>query len=99
MARYRAYVVGEDEHFVSFRAFICDGDADAAVWANQLADGHDVELWSGQRFVMRIEAQNPEASRTDRAREVVEEYADDQREIIKRLRRNGSGRISRWPLS
>jgi hypothetical protein len=54
MAKYRAYVIGEDEHIRSFRAFVCDGDADAMVWAKQLLDGNDVELWSGDRFVIRF---------------------------------------------
>jgi hypothetical protein len=56
MTEYRAYFVGGDGHFVSFRAFVCEGDADAAVWASQLVDGHDVELWSGERFVVKLEA-------------------------------------------
>jgi len=51
---YRAYVIGEDGHIASFRAFLCDDDADATVWATQLVDGNDVELWSGDRVVTRI---------------------------------------------
>jgi hypothetical protein len=54
MAEYRAYVIGEDGHIRNFRAFVCDGDADATVWAKQLLDGHDIELWSGDRFVIRF---------------------------------------------
>jgi hypothetical protein len=54
MAEYRAYVIGEDEHIRSCRAFVCDGDADAMVWAKQLLDGNDIELWSGDRFVIRF---------------------------------------------
>jgi hypothetical protein len=52
---YRAYIVGEGGHFISFRAFVCDTDADATVWAKQLVDGHDIELWSGKRLVVRLE--------------------------------------------
>ena len=55
VSEYRAYVIGQDGHIASYRAFVCDTDADAAVWAKQLADGHDVELWSGDRFVIRID--------------------------------------------
>jgi len=55
MAEYRAYMMGEDGHFVCSRAFICDDDADATTWARQLIDGHDIELWSGERFVIRLE--------------------------------------------
>jgi hypothetical protein len=54
MSDYRAYRIGEDGHVASFRAFVCDSDADATVWAKQLVDGHDVELWSGDRFVIRL---------------------------------------------
>jgi hypothetical protein len=46
-------VIGHDGHIVTFRAFVCDSDADATVWAKQLVDDHDVELWSGDRFVTR----------------------------------------------
>ena len=46
MAEERAYVLGEDGHFVSFRTFVCDGDEDATTWAKQLVEGHDVELWT-----------------------------------------------------
>ena len=53
VAEYRAYVVGDDGHFIS-RAFACDSDADATTWAKQLVDGHNIELWSGARLVIRI---------------------------------------------
>ena len=46
----------DDGHFVGFRAFVCESDADATIWAKQLVDGHDVELWSGERFVVKVEA-------------------------------------------
>ena len=54
MAEYRAYTVDTDGHFVSSRAFVCDTDADAMVWAKQLVDGHDIELWNGERLVTRL---------------------------------------------
>ena len=37
MAEYCAYVIGEDEHIRSYRAFVCGSDADAIVWAKQSA--------------------------------------------------------------
>jgi hypothetical protein len=49
VSEYRAYVIGEDGHI-------------ATVWAKQLVDGHDVELWSGDRFVIRID-HKPEQGR------------------------------------
>jgi hypothetical protein len=54
VSEYRAYIIGNDGHISSFRAFVCDGDANATVWAKQLVDGHDVELWSGDRLVIRL---------------------------------------------
>jgi hypothetical protein len=59
MAEYRAYIVGKDGHFVSYRAFVCSDDSDATIWAKQLVDGHDVELWSGERFVKRLRPESP----------------------------------------
>jgi hypothetical protein len=56
MIEYRAYIVGHDRHFVSSQGFTCNTDADAIVWAKQLVDRHDVELWSGKRFVQRLDA-------------------------------------------
>ena len=54
---YRAYTVGNDGHFTASRAFTCANDADAIVWAKQLMDRHDVELWSGARFVIKLDYQ------------------------------------------
>jgi hypothetical protein len=54
VSAYRAYVIAKDGHFASFRAFACDGDADATAWAKQLVDGNDIELWSGDRLVTRL---------------------------------------------
>jgi hypothetical protein len=44
MSEYRAYIMEKEGHIAAFRAFVCDGDEDAKVWAKQLVDGHDVEL-------------------------------------------------------
>jgi hypothetical protein len=56
MSHCRAYVIGNDGHFASFRAFVCDSDTNATVWAKQLFDGYDIELWSGDRFVARLKS-------------------------------------------
>jgi hypothetical protein len=59
-AEYRAYIVGDDGHFVSFEGFACRDDDEAIFKAKRLVDGHDVELWSGDRFVTRLEpSKNP----------------------------------------
>jgi hypothetical protein len=55
VSEYRAYVIGEDGHIASYRAFACDSDEEATFWAKQLVDGHDVELWSRDRFVIRLD--------------------------------------------
>jgi hypothetical protein len=60
MSEYRAYVIGGDRHIASFRAFVCDNDTDAMVWAKQLFDGQDIELWSGARFVASLKTNKPE---------------------------------------
>jgi hypothetical protein len=52
---YRAYIVGNDGHFLRFSSMTCSQDDDAIVWAKQLTDGVAVELWTGKRFVARFE--------------------------------------------
>ena len=54
MNEYRVYTMGHDGHIKSSRAFVCASDEDATVWAKQLIDGYDIELWSGERFVIRL---------------------------------------------
>jgi hypothetical protein len=56
MPEYRAFVVGTDEHFIGFEPLICRDDAEAITRAQRLVDGHDVELWSGERLVIRLRA-------------------------------------------
>jgi hypothetical protein len=55
MAKYRAFTIGDDGHFTSYRAFTSVDDAEAIVWAKQLVDHHAVELWSGDRFIIRLD--------------------------------------------
>jgi hypothetical protein len=42
-------------HFTGFEPLVCTGDAEAIDKAKHLVDGHDVELWSGDRLVIRFE--------------------------------------------
>ena len=51
---YRAYEIGKDGNVKRSRGFVCNDGADATVWARQLIDGNNIELWSGERFVTRI---------------------------------------------
>jgi len=52
---YRAYTVGTDGHITSSRAFRCADDGEAVTWAEQLQDGRAIEVWSGERFVIRLD--------------------------------------------
>jgi hypothetical protein len=54
MAEYRAYIVGVDGHFIDFEPLICNDDDGAIEKAKRLVDGHDVELWCGERLVIRL---------------------------------------------
>jgi hypothetical protein len=54
MAEYRTYTVGLDGHFVRSQALICADDAEAIEKAKRFVDGHDIELWSGDRFIIRL---------------------------------------------
>jgi hypothetical protein len=56
MTDYRAYTVGTDGHFIGFEPLVCRDDSEAVVKATRLVDGHDVELWSAERFVIRLAA-------------------------------------------
>jgi hypothetical protein len=51
VAKYRAYVIGSDGQFESSRAFACDTDENAIVWAKQMAGPKPAELYSGKRLV------------------------------------------------
>jgi hypothetical protein len=48
---YRAYVVGNDGHFIRFEPLVCDGDDEARAEATQLVDGYDIELWQRDRII------------------------------------------------
>ena len=56
MPEYRAYTVGDDGHFIGFEPLVCANDGEAVAKVRRLVDGHDVELWSGERFVERLNA-------------------------------------------
>jgi hypothetical protein len=55
VVEYRAYAVDHDGHFVGF-ALVCADYGEAIEKANRLADRCAIELWSGERFVTRLEA-------------------------------------------
>jgi hypothetical protein len=59
MAEYRAYTVDHDGHFNGIEPLACADDAEAIEKARQLVDGHDVELWCGERLVIRLKHEPP----------------------------------------
>lgn len=51
---YRAYFIGSDGHFVRFVGLSCSDDAEAIEQARRLIEDQDIELWSGERFIVRL---------------------------------------------
>jgi hypothetical protein len=43
-----------DGRFTESKEMICRDDGEAVVKARRLLDGHDLEVWSGNRFVIRL---------------------------------------------
>jgi hypothetical protein len=56
MAEYRAYTIGVDGHFIGSAPLVCRDDAEAVAKAKRMVDGHAIEVWSGERFVVRLES-------------------------------------------
>jgi hypothetical protein len=55
MADCRSYTVGSEGELKTCRRFVCDNDNDAIVWAKHLVGETAIELWCGDRFVIRLE--------------------------------------------
>jgi hypothetical protein len=51
MPGYRAYIIGIDGHFLRAVELVCPDDEIAKEYAGRLVDGHDVELWQGDRKI------------------------------------------------
>ena len=56
MPEYRAYLIGQDGLFFNAEFIRCENDEAAIQAARQLVDGHDVELWLGDRKVAKFDA-------------------------------------------
>jgi hypothetical protein len=61
MPNYRACFVNANGGIDSFRAFTCETDGDAVIWAKHLLDDLPIELWNGQRLVDRVHPRNKPA--------------------------------------
>jgi hypothetical protein len=56
MSDYRAYRLKDDHVDGPPGIIVADGDQEAIERAKSLANGHDIELWDGPRFVIGIRA-------------------------------------------
>jgi hypothetical protein len=55
MAHYRAYAVRFDGNFDGYEALNCADDDEAIGRATRLSSNCAIELWTGERFVTRLE--------------------------------------------
>lgn len=55
MAHYRAYAVRFDGNFDGYQSLNCADDDEAIGSATRLAGNSAIELWTGERFVTRLE--------------------------------------------
>jgi hypothetical protein len=55
MTTYRAYAVWPDGNFEGYEALNCTDDDEAICRARRLAGNSAIELWSGERFITRME--------------------------------------------
>jgi hypothetical protein len=54
MAEYRVYTIGADGHIVRSTPLVCDDDGHAVEKAREVCKGDTLEIWSGERFVARL---------------------------------------------
>ena len=64
MNNYRVVPVDSADKSGRQRNFTCLNDEDAIVWAKQLVDVTPVEVWSGTRFIARLEPANRSSKAT-----------------------------------
>ena len=55
MTPYRAYAVRPNGNFDGYQALVCTDDDEAIDTARHLTDSSAIELWTGERFVTRME--------------------------------------------
>jgi hypothetical protein len=50
-----AYAIGPDGHPIAVKALDCADDVVAAEKMERLVEGREIELWCGDRFVIRFD--------------------------------------------
>jgi hypothetical protein len=48
------YIIAADGQFLRAIELLCPDDESAKEYARQLVDGHDIELWQGDRRIERF---------------------------------------------
>ena len=58
MPDYRAYIIGQEGHFIKLVELICIDDEQAKEYIKLflLVDGHDVELWQLDRLIDKFKS-------------------------------------------
>jgi|SRR5665213_1729332 len=51
---YRAYTIGMAGRIIGYEPLVCGNDEEAIEKATGLVSKHDIELWSGERLVVRL---------------------------------------------
>jgi hypothetical protein len=55
MHEYRAYTIGPDGRIFKAEPMVCDSDDEAIIRGRVLAKEHAIEIWSGDRFVIKLD--------------------------------------------
>lgn len=64
MPDYRVYPIDEKGHIVgSPKILTCDEEEEAVRKAKSLVNGHDIEVWQGNRYLGRLPSEKRESKR------------------------------------
>jgi hypothetical protein len=61
---YRAYTIGPAGRIIGYEPLTCGSDEEAIEKATDLITKHDIELWSGERLVVRLKKPETPAGAT-----------------------------------
>jgi hypothetical protein len=63
-SEYRAYAVARDGRIIALKEMICRDDREALATAKRLARHSDIEVWNGDRFIVRLIRTTPNPTLT-----------------------------------
>jgi hypothetical protein len=63
MDGFYAYIIGPDGHVIKRVDLALEKEEDAVRRANDLVDGHDVELWQRDRRIATFKSSEPQPAR------------------------------------